>query len=260
MEIYLNIAEWGPGIYGIEAAAQHHFGKSAKSLTAPAGGAAGRDAAQSDRSRSRQARTRPEATGRRSSRSAPRKRRQLCALPRIACSAEQKNRPRRWPNAGRACIGTPTFQTMVRSARPLARGFAGLLTDLVEQSNGRTETKNLSVQARHAPFGRCAEGSDLCRGQELRRNAPPAPHRPEDRHVSRPPGSGAEGKLISSPTEFRRIEGPASRRSFSLPRLTAALDAAGFVTAKRVGATGRQDDARQHSAAHHSLHSLQYRS
>lgn len=33
MEIYLNIAEWGPGIYGIEAASQHHFGKSAKSLT-----------------------------------------------------------------------------------------------------------------------------------------------------------------------------------------------------------------------------------
>ena len=33
MEIYLNIAEWGPGIYGIEAAAQHHFGVSAKNLT-----------------------------------------------------------------------------------------------------------------------------------------------------------------------------------------------------------------------------------
>jgi monofunctional biosynthetic peptidoglycan transglycosylase len=33
MEIYLNIAEWGPGIYGIEAAAQHHFGRSAKDLT-----------------------------------------------------------------------------------------------------------------------------------------------------------------------------------------------------------------------------------
>ena len=27
MEIYLNIAEWGPNIYGIEAAAQHHFGR-----------------------------------------------------------------------------------------------------------------------------------------------------------------------------------------------------------------------------------------
>ncbi len=34
MEIYLNIAEWGPGIYGIEAAAQHHFGRPASKLTA----------------------------------------------------------------------------------------------------------------------------------------------------------------------------------------------------------------------------------
>mgnify|MGYP002785088602 FL=1 len=33
MEIYLNIAEWGPGVYGIEAAARHHFGKSARRLT-----------------------------------------------------------------------------------------------------------------------------------------------------------------------------------------------------------------------------------
>ena len=32
MEIYLNIAEWGPSIYGIEAAAQHHFGLSANDL------------------------------------------------------------------------------------------------------------------------------------------------------------------------------------------------------------------------------------
>jgi monofunctional biosynthetic peptidoglycan transglycosylase len=29
LEIYLNIAEWGDGIYGIEAAAQHYFHKSA---------------------------------------------------------------------------------------------------------------------------------------------------------------------------------------------------------------------------------------
>src|SRR5690606_26099612 len=34
MEIYLNIAEWGPGIYGAEAAAQHHFGRSARDLSA----------------------------------------------------------------------------------------------------------------------------------------------------------------------------------------------------------------------------------
>ena len=34
MEIYLNIVEWGPGIYGAEAAAQHHFGKPAAKLSA----------------------------------------------------------------------------------------------------------------------------------------------------------------------------------------------------------------------------------
>ncbi|MBB1249534.1 monofunctional biosynthetic peptidoglycan transglycosylase [Rhizobium sp. G21] len=33
MEIYLNIAEWGPGIYGVEAAAQHHFKTSADKLS-----------------------------------------------------------------------------------------------------------------------------------------------------------------------------------------------------------------------------------
>lgn len=33
MEIYLNIAEWGEGIFGAEAAAQAWFGKSAKDLT-----------------------------------------------------------------------------------------------------------------------------------------------------------------------------------------------------------------------------------
>ena len=33
MEIYINIAELGPNIYGAEAAAKHHFGKSAKNLS-----------------------------------------------------------------------------------------------------------------------------------------------------------------------------------------------------------------------------------
>lgn len=32
MEVYLNIAEWGDSIYGIEAASQHHFNKPAKKL------------------------------------------------------------------------------------------------------------------------------------------------------------------------------------------------------------------------------------
>lgn len=34
MEIYLNVAEWGPNLFGIEAAARHHFGKPANALTA----------------------------------------------------------------------------------------------------------------------------------------------------------------------------------------------------------------------------------
>ena len=34
LEIYLNVAEWGDGIFGIEAAARHYYGKSAKNLSA----------------------------------------------------------------------------------------------------------------------------------------------------------------------------------------------------------------------------------
>ncbi len=34
MELYLNVAEWGDGIYGIEAAARKNYGKSAAALTA----------------------------------------------------------------------------------------------------------------------------------------------------------------------------------------------------------------------------------
>lgn len=34
MEIYLNIAEFGDGIFGVEAASQHYFRKSARALTA----------------------------------------------------------------------------------------------------------------------------------------------------------------------------------------------------------------------------------
>ena len=34
VETYLNVIEWGPGIYGAEAAAQYHFHKPASALTA----------------------------------------------------------------------------------------------------------------------------------------------------------------------------------------------------------------------------------
>ena len=33
LEIYLNIAEWGPGVFGAQAAARHHFRASARKLT-----------------------------------------------------------------------------------------------------------------------------------------------------------------------------------------------------------------------------------
>jgi monofunctional glycosyltransferase len=33
VEIYLNVAEWGPGVYGAEAAAQYYFHKPANAVT-----------------------------------------------------------------------------------------------------------------------------------------------------------------------------------------------------------------------------------
>jgi monofunctional biosynthetic peptidoglycan transglycosylase len=33
LEVYVNVIEWGDGIYGVEAAAQKYFGKSARELT-----------------------------------------------------------------------------------------------------------------------------------------------------------------------------------------------------------------------------------
>jgi monofunctional biosynthetic peptidoglycan transglycosylase len=33
MEVYLNSIEWGPGVYGVEAASRRNFGVSAQNLT-----------------------------------------------------------------------------------------------------------------------------------------------------------------------------------------------------------------------------------
>jgi monofunctional biosynthetic peptidoglycan transglycosylase len=33
MEVYLNVVEWGPGVYGAQAAAQHYFNRNADELT-----------------------------------------------------------------------------------------------------------------------------------------------------------------------------------------------------------------------------------
>ena len=45
MEIYLNIVEWGSGIYGAAAASEHYFGVPPAELSATPGGAACRDPA-----------------------------------------------------------------------------------------------------------------------------------------------------------------------------------------------------------------------
>ncbi|WP_225414300.1 monofunctional biosynthetic peptidoglycan transglycosylase [Stigmatella hybrida] len=37
LALYLNVVEWGPGVYGIEAAAREHFGVSARSLSVAQG-------------------------------------------------------------------------------------------------------------------------------------------------------------------------------------------------------------------------------
>jgi monofunctional biosynthetic peptidoglycan transglycosylase len=33
LELYLNVVEWGPGVYGIDAAARHHYRVPARRLT-----------------------------------------------------------------------------------------------------------------------------------------------------------------------------------------------------------------------------------
>ena len=57
---------------------------------------------------------------------------------------------------------------------------------------GCSQTQNLALAPRHAPLRRRPQGADLRRGRGLGRTAPPAPHRPEERHVSRPTGPEAE--------------------------------------------------------------------
>ncbi len=54
-EIYLNMIEWGDGIFGCEAAARAYFGKSCANLDIRGGGAAGRRDHQSARAQSREA-------------------------------------------------------------------------------------------------------------------------------------------------------------------------------------------------------------
>ena len=61
IEVYLNVVEWGPGIYGAEAAAEHYFHKPAAQLSPVRGGAAGGGAARPARPLRQPARARGRA-------------------------------------------------------------------------------------------------------------------------------------------------------------------------------------------------------
>ncbi len=56
LEVYLNIVEWGPGVFGAEAASQAHFRPLGHGADHPAGGPARRHPAQPNRSRCRRSR------------------------------------------------------------------------------------------------------------------------------------------------------------------------------------------------------------
>src|SRR5262249_19370157 len=87
------------------------------------------------------------------------------------------------------CLAVRTPDHSTRT--PIPRGY----------DNGRSEKKNLAVAPWHAPLGGCAEEADLCRGQGLRRAPPPAPSRPQDRHVQGP--AGPEEERVLRPDESR---------------------------------------------------------
>src|SRR5258708_3042752 len=80
----------------------------------------------------------------------------------------------------------------------LAARFGTMPTDNTPRGHryGRSQKKNIAIAAWHAPLGGCAEEADLCRGQGFRRIAPPAPPRPQDRHVQGPAGSEGQKGIV----------------------------------------------------------------
>src|SRR5688572_26874800 len=82
--------------------------------------------------------------------------------------AAQKNLPGTGQNRI-VRVRTPDFsKTLAQACGPFARDEPGILP--TEHFHGCAKTKDLAVEARHAPIGGRAQGADLCRGQEFRRN------------------------------------------------------------------------------------------
>src|SRR5256884_5050614 len=87
-------------------------------------------------------------------------------------------------------------------------------TTPLEDRYGRSQKKNIALAAWHAPLGGRAEEADLCRGQGLRRAAPSAPPRPQDRHVQGPAGAEAQERSLSRKLEASLRRAPRGEASF----------------------------------------------
>ena len=177
LEIYLNIAEWGPnGQFGAEAGSRYAFNKSVRALSARE---AALLAAVLPNPRRRSAKQPGPAVRRLAARYETRAAAQAalasCVRPAsVSLALAQRSSISRLP---------PT-----RDPLPDTREIA----PDQEHDHGRPQEKNLTFQARDAPLRRRAQAADLCRGQGFGRAAPAAPHRPQDRHVPRPPDPQAQ--------------------------------------------------------------------
>src|SRR3546814_98525 len=93
----------------------------------------------------------------------------------------------------------------------LARSVAGEPAAprfLWSANDGRSEAKDVPVPTGNATGARPDPVRRLCREPGYRRAAPPAPHRPEDRHVSRSAGAEGQGKDLSVLRGARNFANP----------------------------------------------------
>ena len=190
LEIYLNIAEWGPGIFGAEAAARYHFGKPA-SLLSP------REAALLAVSLPNPFEREAGSPGPGTQRLADNLLLRMRAAPGNASCVRSPgdggladvSGKLLWPCAGIAAISPAADSRRLRyRPRPAPIFLAG-------EDDGRPEEEDVAHEARNPPFGGCAEGADLRRGQGLGRAPASASHRPEIRQISRPPDPGGKAEV-----------------------------------------------------------------
>ena len=189
LEIYLNIAEWGPGVFGAEAAARYHFRKPA-SLLSP------REAALLAVSLPNPFEREAGSPGPGTQRLADNLLLRMRAAQANAACARSASGERivladsLWPWAARAAI-SPAADRRRLAAWPPPGRFC-----IAGEDDGRPQKENVAHEAGDPPLGGCADGAGLRRGQGVGR-APAAPsHRPEIGQVPWPPDPGAQGRRL----------------------------------------------------------------